>query len=178
MFLEFQKITTATPSKKSPIIINSDALLTINTDKIENKAQGGMMTVTRIEVIGYPKYTFYTATSFDAVAAIIGTVDVTHGLIPGSPCIGGNTVEQVYPTIRYPYLKASAIFNNTVTETDDYIFNPNFMLFAENTVFNDAATRSQQTGLMIVLRDTAPTKILTKLSYDVLFGILQPTQVQ
>lgn len=177
MFIEFQKITTAYPSRRSSVIVNADALLALSVDEFENKEVGAIYAATRVDVIGFPKYTFFTMTDLDVLAETINAVDVTSGFSSGISCDGGTVIDTVYPTVRYPFIKAPAIFNNTITETDNFIFNPNFMLYAENVIFNDVVMRSQQTALMIVLRDTAPTKIMSTLNYQDLFNMLQPTQV-
>lgn len=174
MFLEFQKITTSHPSRRSSIIVKKSLISMIDVDQFENKETGTLYTATRVELAGYPKYSFHTMTSFDDLATIIGTTDVSGNFIAGTSCSGGNTLDIVTPAVVYPFVKAKAVFNNTLSETDDYIFNPNFMSHAETVIFNDAVLASQQSALMLVFGDAAPTKVLTKLDYTILKQILQP----
>lgn len=177
MFLEFQKINTTYPSSKTPIIVNSDTIFKITTETFENKETGHDYEATRIDVLGIPKYTFHTTVPLNAVLGYLKIVDATSGvLIPGTPCVGGNEVQIYYPTPSYPFVKAKAIFNSTITETKDYVFNPQFMIYAESMIFNDVTTHSQQTALVIALQDS-PAQVMTKLSYSVLAQLLTPTPV-
>ena len=141
MFLEFQKITNSRPSQRSPIIVNSSAILKLDTDEFENHEGHGRYLATRVEVIGFPKYTFHTLTTMDDVLTHLFSVDVTSGLVPGNICAGGNTTGIVFPMAQYPFMKVSAIFNNTITETDSYAFNPNYLVYTEEVFFNDTTLR-------------------------------------
>src|ERR1017187_6857329 len=137
MFLEFQKITSSDPSRRSPIIVNADAILTIDTATVDDTMTGAIYDATRISVIGYPKHQFYTMTPFDVVNAQLNVIDAP------------TEFNVVYPIARYPLLKTKALFNNTTTETVDYVLNLNYLLFAENTIINDSVTQSQQTVLLL-----------------------------
>lgn len=174
MFLEFQKITTGDPT---PIIVNSDALLTMNIVRVEDKNTGETIPLTHLEIIGFPKYSFYTATPYDRVISYFNVSDARPGFLSGSPCAGGNTISIIYPQARLPLVRVKAIFNNTIAESEDYTFNLNQMLYAETKIFNDSTLGSQQHGLMIILRDTGPTKIMAKLEYADFRSIVSPTVV-
>lgn len=178
MFLELQKITTSNSSKKSPIIINSSAILKIETDQFEDKETRTMFDATRLELIGYPKYTFYTLTSMDVILDKLTYVDVTNGFVPGSTCAGGNSLGISYPEITYPIIKAPRIFNNTVSESDVYAFNPTCLIYTEEFTFNDSMLNRQSTAMMVVLRETSPLKIPTAISYEVMSQILKPVKIQ
>lgn len=177
MFLEFQKITNSRPSQRSPIIVNSSAILKLDTDEFANHEGHGRYLATRVEVIGFPKYTFHTLTTMDDVLTHLFSVDVTSGLVPGNICAGGNTTGIVFPMTQYPFMKVAAIFNNTVTETDNYAFNPNYLIYTEEVFFNDTCKHTQSSAMMVVLQETSPLKIATKMSYETMFAVLQPTVV-
>jgi len=177
MFLQFQKITTQYPSRRSPIIVNTAAIQLIKVMTFDSMETGTPYTATAIEVLGFPKYTFYVTTQLATILSYLKVTDITNGFIPGTSCAGGNSLDIVYPQIHYPLIKAKAIENNTVTQTSDYVFNPDYLLYAEDTIFNDSVTQSQQTALMVTIRDTGPTGVLTKLPFADLVQILKPIQI-
>lgn len=175
MFLEFQKILLSNPAIKTRVIVNSEGLLTIDFDNFENN--GIIANVTNIEVVGNPKYRFYTLTSVATLQSSLKIIDVTSGFIPGSSCIGGNTIDIIYPSSSYPFIILTEIFNNTITESRDRVINLNHILYVEEMIINDAVTQSQQTVLIIGMSDTIRSKVITTLSYADLSQILQPVQV-
>ena len=179
MFLLFNKISTAHPSQTVPIIISSDAILTVGTEIFEDKGMNGDYVATKVEVIGFPKYTFHTLTPYQTVINQLGTITIANGTAgTGSTCAGDNNVmDIVYPTIRYPFIEASMVFNNTITESVKYTFNSNFLVIAEPMFFNDSYHLDQRTATMIVLRDTHPKKVMTKLDFTELVALLNPTAV-
>ena len=170
MFLEFQKITTAKNSRMSPIIVNSAAIMRIEADTFEDKENRTTYDATRIEVIGFPKYTFFTMTPMNMILNKLSFVDMTSG----NP---GQYLGVMYPNIEYPLIKAPRIFNNTITESDNYAFNPSYLIYSEEFSFNDAVLGTTSTGMMIVLTETSPIKILTNVSYTDLFNILLPVKI-
>jgi hypothetical protein len=175
MFLTFQKITTATPSKKSKILVNSESMLLLDVDTFENKELGVQYDATRIEVIGFPNHKFHTLTTFNDVLTYVPAIDLTQGLGIGSQCAGTpGVLNFVQPSIQFPLIKTLAVFNNSL-ETREYAFNPNFIVYAEEVKYGG---NGQYTGLMISLRDTQPRQILTKLALSDLISILDPIEIQ
>lgn len=170
MFIEFQKISTSNPLNKSPIIINAEALISMDFGNFENN--GILHDVTNIEVIGNPKYRFYTMASSASIQSHLNISDITNGFVPVTP---GTIV--LFPAVTNPLLKMRELFNNTILEFKERIINPAHILYAENIIINDAGTQSQQTVLMIIMGDTLRTKIMTTLSYSDLLLILQPIQI-
>jgi hypothetical protein len=175
MFLEFQKITTSSQTNNSPIIVNSNTIISINEDELENKEIGGFYIVTRIEIAAFPKYAFFTRTSLSDVLTYIQHSDTTSSNTGNTTCADGSII--FIPTIDHSFIKTEMFFNYTITESVPYVFNPNFLVYAESTIFNDKITYQQEKGLMISLRDSTPKNILTKLTYQQIFDLLHPIQI-
>jgi len=176
-FYEFHKITTAYPSQKSPIIVNFDSILTIDANTFENKEDGLPYEATRIEIEGTPKHSFYVSTLLNTVMTNFDCIDATGLFVPGSSFNGGTGIDTYYPYPTFPLIKAKMVFNNTVNESRDFVFNPIHLMYAESVIFKDSSSGVQQTALMIALRDSPPRKILTLMNYSMLVQILQPTSI-
>lgn len=176
MFLQLNKISTAYPSQTKPVIVNTDAILTVGTEIFENKDLNADYTATRVEIIGFPKHTIHTLTPYDTLIDFLGTVTVANGMAgTGSSCAGDtNVIDVIYPTVKVPFIEAAAIFNNTITESRRYTFNPNFLVYAEEVKFNDVYNLTESTATVIVLRDVQPKQIVTKIAFAQLAALLTP----
>ena len=178
MFLTFDKITTATPTKKSKILVNSESLLLMDSDTFENKELGSSYEATRVEVIGFPNHKFYTLATVSSILALVPSIDMTQGVATiGSQCLNTpGALNFILPSVQYPLIKTLMIFNNSPSETREYVFNPNFIVYAEEVTFYSSGNQ-QQTGLMVSLRDTQPRQILTKMTLADLITLLEPVTV-
>lgn len=173
MFLNFQKITTATTSKRSSVLINADAIMLMEVDQLEDKDYGTTFDATRVEVVGFPNLGFHTVSTLDIISSSVKVIDARNGLGAGSTCGGDpGVVDFCYTITKLPMLKCSMIFNSSISSLQDYVFNPSFLIYAASIVFTDAVSRNQETGLLIVLRDAQPRRILTNLLYSDLCGLL------
>lgn len=173
MFVEFNKHHPGRPSRhQSKIIINTDAILTIDVVTYENIDTRQEYEATRIELDGYPKFTLHTLTPVSQILDLVGSVDVTSGFVPGGYCVGGNSLNLMYAGINYPFIKALKVFNNTVTETEPVTINPCQINYAEGCIFNDTRLKVESEGVIIVLK--VDTKIRLSMKYDVIKQILQP----
>ncbi len=165
MFLTFNKITTSRASGTSRMIVSADSILAVTTD------QGH----TTVEVSAATR--FAVSQTVDQVLSYLNVVDVTAGAGVGSQCSVSGVLDFVYPTARFPHLKALMIHNSNLDETETISFNPNFVITAEEVLFNNERVAGQSTGLMVLLRDTTPRRMLLKLSFDDLVAVLGPTEV-
>lgn len=175
MFVTFQKITTSNPSKKSTILVNTESILYMDVDSFEDKSYGGMYDATRIEV---PNYKFFTATPMADILSIIPSVDFTSGVATtGSQCAGTpGALNIILPKIDWPLIKAPMVFNNSPTETREYVFNPSFIVYVEPVMYNGPGGR-QYPALMVVLRDNQPRQVLSKLDMADIISLLEPTEI-
>lgn len=177
MFLTFQKISTASPDRKTPIIINSEALLMLEQQVFTNTQMGGQYTATRVEVIGFPHYSFHTPTPLNVILGITKTIDLTQGVSAGSECAGTpGVLNVVRPAVSLPLVKTKSVFNYSATEYKEYVFNPNFLVYAEEVKYGGQGN-SEFTGLMISLRDSSMRQVLTQLPMSDLIALLSPTTV-
>ena len=77
-------------------------------------------------------------------------------------------------TAVFPLLKTNMLVNNSKTELEAYVFNPEYIVFAENIVFRDQNTSLQETALLLVLRDSQPKRVMTNLDFADLITVLEP----
>jgi hypothetical protein len=172
MFMQFSKLTNTAVS--SLIIVNAEALLTIDFNNFENNGQ--IVNATHLE-IGNPKYQFYTASTLASIEAALNVIDISAGFVPGPPCTGGTAATIIAPASSFPLLLVQTVHNYTLSETREQIVNPSKILYCETVNFIDNVTGRQVTGVQIVMNDTNRTRFLTTLSYSDIFSILQPVLV-
>ena len=173
MFIELSKHHHGWPTRnQTKIIINTDAILTIDVATFENIDTHQDYEATRIELDGYPKFTLYTVTPAQQILDLVGSIDVTSGFVPGEYCVGGNALSLMFASINYPFIKALKVFNNTVTETDPVTINPKQINYTEGCIFNDARLKVESDGVIVVLK--VNTKLRLAMKYDVIKQILQP----
>lgn len=169
MFLQFQKITNTQVS--TAIIINADALLTIDFNNFE--MNGEIVNQTHIE-IGNPKYSFYTLSTIASIEAALNVIDISAGYVPGSPCAGGTSAQIIAPASSFPLILVQTVHNNTLSETQELIFNPSKILYIENVLFVDVVSGEQVTAVMIVMNDSNRTRFVTTLTFVEIVAILLP----
>ena len=171
MFLQFQKLSN---NSSTPIIINSQSLLTIDFNNFE--MNGEIINQTHIE-LGSPKYQFYTTSSVPNIELALSVIDISSGFIPGSPCTGGNSVVIIAPSSNFPLIKIQIVNNNTLSESRDLIINPTKILYSETTSFIDVVSGQQVSAVLIVMNDENRTFFRTTLSFADIVSILHPVIV-
>lgn len=178
-FLKFEKITTGTASQKSPILVNRSSILMVEEETFEDKVFRTNITASRVYIIGYPEYTFQTLTPMADIEAIIGTIDVTQGVQTGVSSCGGapGVLDIVSLEGSLPSIKLKRIKNNVANLTQDYVCNPNYLLYAEETGFQDEITELPAVYLNLVFRGNPLRRIPTKLTFAELEQLLEPTIV-
>lgn len=179
MFILFKKILNSNPNQLGDILVRADSLFLYNADTLENKRTGTNYTATRVEIASFPNYSFYTPSTVDQVSSVLNVVDVTGGAATsGSSCVGNpGVLDIVYISTSYPLLKTNMLVNQSKLELQPYVFNPDFLVFAESTVYLDLKSKVQDTALLIVLRDSQPKRIMTDLEFADLVTILDPVIV-
>lgn len=175
MFLSFQKITTATASRRSQILVNSDEIMYMEVDSVYDKTDNVYYDATRVELI---YNTFHTPSTFTDIASVSAMVDIRNGVGEGFQWENDpGVVDFTYPVTTLPLLRCNQIANSSRTTLNDYIFNPKFLIYAETVTFNDAINKTVEPALLIVLKDTHPKRILTDLVYDDLVNLLSASIV-
>lgn len=178
MFILFKKILNDNPAQLGDILVRADSIFLYDSDVLLNQKTGTNYTATRIEISSFPNFSFNTPSTMDQVSSVLNVIDLTGGAGVGSQCAGNpGVLDIVYPSIRFPLLKTSMIVNNSLTQLEPYVFNPEYLVFSENMIFQDSKTSLQNTALLIVLRDSQPKRIMTALEMDVLVSILEPIVV-
>lgn len=180
MFLLFKKILNSNPNQLGDIIVRADSLFLYNDDVLENRQLGVNYNATRVEISSFPNYTFYTPSTVAQVSSVLKVVDLTGGAGPGtgSSCLGDpGVLDIVYAATNFPLLKANMLQNQSKTELQPYVFSPEYLIFAEDVVFQDMKTKMQDTALLIVLRDSQQRRFMTDLDFADLQTILEPIVV-
>lgn len=178
MFLLFKKILNSNPNQLGDIIVRADSLFLYNDDVLENRQLGINYHATRVEISSFPNYTFYTPSTVDQVSSTLKVVDLTGGAGSGSSCAGNpGVLDIVYASSNYPMLKANMLQNQSKLELQPYVFSPEYLVFAEDVVYQDLKTKMQDTALLIVLRDSQQRRFMTDLDFSDLVTILEPTVV-
>lgn len=179
MFLTFQKLTTATPSKTSRILVNADRVFYLETDTLENRELQTLYDATRVEVHYFPKYTFYTLTTLDDVLNYLPYVDLTGGVGVGSgdPCTDPSTLSFVYAAATYPIIKANFIYNKDLTQLQALAFRPEHLVLADEVTYLEASTGTYKTGLRLFLLESSPREVLLALDFDDLETALDAVNV-
>jgi len=133
---------------------------------------------TSINLIGYPKNSIFVSISVATLLSYLTVVDLTAGAGSGSQCSNPGVLDFVYPRVDHPLISTLAIVNSNLSETRSLTFNPNFLISAEEVLFNDERglqSSSQSTGLMLTLQEPLQArKILTSLSLADLITVLNP----
>ena len=178
MFLLFKKILNDNPAQLGDIIVSAESVFLYNADVLQNKKTGRDYVTTRVEISSFPNYSFYTPSTMDQVSSVLKVIDLTGGAGSGSYCAGDpGVLDIIYMATTFPLLKANMLVNNSLSEVEPYVFNPEYIVFAENVVFQDRKTAQQATALLLVLRDSQPKRIMTELDFGDLVTILEPTVV-
>jgi hypothetical protein len=175
-FLQFDKLTTGTASHKQPILVNRSSILLIEEDVLEDKLYRTTFTASRVHIIGYPEYTFHTLSSMDTIASLLRTVDATQGVSStGSSCGGTPGILDVLSLEgSLPIIKLNRIKNRVAASTVPYLCNPNYLLYAEETPFQDEETEQEIQYLTMVFRGNPIRRIPTKLDISELATLLTP----
>ena len=176
-FIQLEKLTTSSASEQAPFIFNRDVFLISEREKVRDASDGHQFIATRVTLGGHPEYTFYTLVDQDILATALNTVDVAHGINPGgSSCAGDiGVINHLEVEGTYPMLKLQRIINKVTTNKVDYLCNPNDILYAESYTFQDDATSSSTTKLIITFTGTSPRRIVTDLILADLSLLLEPT---
>ena len=178
MFILFKKILNSNPSQLGDILVQAESIFLYNSDVLQNQKIGSEYPATRIEVSSFPNHSFHTPSSIAQVSSALNVVDLTGGVGSGSSCAGDpGVLDIIYASSTYPSLKTNMIVNRSLTELEPYVFNPAYLVFAEDIIFQDRKTSRQETALLIVLRDSQPKRIMTALNFDDLIAILEPIVV-
>jgi hypothetical protein len=178
-FLRFDKLTTSSSTNKQPIIINKSSILLVEEEVLEDKLYRTTFTASRVHVIGYPEYTFYTLASMTSIEAMLDAVDATQGIQTGVSSCGGTpgVLDIVNLEGSLPALRLNRIKNNIAANVVPYVCNPNYLLYAEETPFQDEDTEQQAMYLTLVFRGNPTRRIPTRLSIDDLSTLLEATPV-
>jgi hypothetical protein len=179
-FLRFDKLTTSSFTNKQPIIVNKSSILLVEKEVLEDKLYRTTFTASRVHIIGYPEYTFYTLASMESIESILDAVDVTQGIQTGvSSCDGTpGMLDIVNLEGSLPALRLNRIKNNVKADVVPYMCNPNYLLYAEETPFQDEVTEQQTTYLALVFRGIPTRRVPTRLSIDDLSTLLKAIPVQ
>lgn len=178
MFILFKKILNDNPTQLGDILVRADSIFLYDTVVLKNQKTGTSYTGTSIEISSFPNHTFNTPSTIDQVSSVLNVIDITGGAGVGSSCAGNpGVLDIIYPATSYPLLKTNMIVNNSATQLHPYVFNPEYLVFSENIVYQDSKTSAQNTALLIVLRDSQPRRIITALELDVLVAVLEPVIV-
>lgn len=165
MFFTFQKLTNSRASGTSLIVINQNAILMVASDTFE--LNNASYDTTRVEVIGFPQQTFHTQTTMDDIMSHMTSFDAIV-----NPITGSSLTPLIEDEKLYPLIKIQAIKNKNPNETSDFIFNPNYLVTAEEVEY-----ATGHTGLMLSLRDIGPRQILAKLSVDELILLFDSVDI-
>ena len=178
MFILFKKILNSNPAQLGDVLVRADSIFLYNSDALQNKKTGADYNATRIEISSFPNYSFHTPSTMNQVSSVLNVVDLTGGAGSGSSCAGNpGVLDIVYATSTFPLLKTNMVVNNSLSELEPYVFNPEYLTFAEEVVFRDQKTSLQVTALLLVLRDSQPKRIMTALDFGDLITILEPNVV-
>lgn len=174
-FYTFYKIFNDNPLQVTPIMVQRNSIFYMNEDYTQSN-----YVATRVEIYGFPNYSFYTPTPLSLVlnslAILHQVIDARSGAGVGTQCANTpGVIDFVYPVTYFPFIRANMIVNHTRSQLQEYIFNPNYLVFAEESPFRDIKTGLQDVGLTLVLRDSqAKNTLLTDLSFAELSTILDP----
>lgn len=178
MFILFKKILNNNPAQLGDILVRADSILLFNSDVLQNKKTGMDYNATRIEISSFPNHSFYTKSTMAQVASMLKVIDLTGGAGSGSSCAGNpGVLDIIYAASTYPLLKTNMIVNNSLTAVEPFVFNPEYLVFAEDIVFRDQKTSQEVTAMLLVLRDSQPKRIITALDFGDLITILEPSVV-
>lgn len=167
MYLNFQKTTTSTSTRRSPIIVNSEAIMMIETDIFFDSTTNTRLNVTRMDLSG--GISVITESTFANISTLITMVDARSG--------SNNTTATTFGDTDYPWLRCNQIFNFSKTTFSDYAFNPQYLVCAEEVKFIDTINKTNETGLMISLYNSRSKNILTNLTYADLVTLLSASTV-
>jgi hypothetical protein len=178
MFIIFKKILNGNPAQLGDILVRADSIFLYNSDILQNKKTGGDYHATRIEISSFPNHSFHTPSTMAQVSAMLNVIDLTGGAGSGSSCAGNpGVLDIIYAASTFPLLKTNMVVNNSLTSVEPYVFNPEYLVFAEEVVFRDQKTSQQATALLLVLRDSQPKRIMTALEFSDLITVLEPSVV-
>lgn len=178
MFILFQKILNNNPAQLGYVLVKSDSILLYNADTLQNQKTGQDYTATRVEVYSFPNYSFHTPSTVAQVSSVLKVIDVSGGAGVGSSCLGNlGVLDIVYAASTFPMLKANMLVNNSKSELEPFIFNPEYIVFSEEITFRDQKTSLQSTAVLLVLRDAQPKRIMTNLAFADLITLLEPVSV-
>ena len=175
MFILFKKILNSNPAQLGNVLVRADSIFLYNEDTLEDHKMRVSYQASRVELSSFPNHSFYTLTTIDALSSLLDVVDMTSGVGSGSSCAGdAGVLDTVYAVTKYPMIRANMILNQNRNELQAYVFNPEYLIFAEDVVYYDQRLNQQRTALMIVLRDSQQKKILTDLLLADLVAVLEP----
>lgn len=177
MFLEFTRIDPSHPTRTSQVIVNSPEILLISSDDIRDLDTQAQYSATRIDVVGHPVYSFFTLATINHLSQIIPIIDVTGGAGTGGSCLDPSSLDIVYPQVVYPHIRLLVVHNSSMSETEELVINPNYIVWAQSTIFTDRRTGLQVSALLISLKDTPPRAVISTLLFQDLETLLTPTAV-
>ena len=173
-YLQLQKLSTDLAST-STLLINQEDILLVDTVGMQNKVTQQVESVTRVVLVGYPSYTFYTRTDMAAFEAQLRAVDFTGGAGVGSSCSVSGVLDIVTLSATYPSVKLLRVKNNTVQLTDPQVVNLNYLYFAEEVPFVDDQLNVQVSAFMLTLKGQPNERFMAKVTLAELTAALSPT---
>jgi hypothetical protein len=179
MFLHFKKILNSNPAQLGDIIVRADSIFLFNNDILLDQKTGLNYNATRVELSSFPNYSFHTPSTMAQVSSVLNVIDLTGGgSNTGSSCAGSpGVLDIIYLSTEFPLLQANMLVNSSKSELEPYVFNPEYIVFTEEVVFQDRKTQLQDTAVLLVLRDSQPKRIMTDLDFSDLLMVLEPTIV-
>jgi hypothetical protein len=173
-YLQLQKLSTDLAST-STLLINQEDILIVDTVGMQNKVTQLVEVVSRVVLVGYPSYTFYTRTPMAAFEAQLRAIDFTGGIGSGSSCSMPGVLDIVTVSATYPSVKLLRVKNNTVVVTDPQVVNLNYLYFAEEVPFVDEELNVQVSAFMLTLKGQPNERFLAKVTLAELQAALDPT---
>lgn len=176
-FFKLDRLTTGTMSKTQPIIFDGDALLHGSEVSIYDEEQRASYTATVLSVLGYPEYTFKTLTPLATVLAAVGGTRLVPGVPASNSCsVAGNILIATLP-MSLPLTIVRKVRNKIKADTDELMINPNYIVYAEEQIYQDENTELETSGVLLVLNSTPPKQVPTNLALSDVIAFLNPITI-
>lgn len=173
MYLFFKKILNSNPAQLGDIIVETDSILFYNADTLLDQKRGINYQATRVEISNFPGFSFHTLSTVDQISSVLDVHNLT--------LIGGvsdpTEIKIIYPISKFPMIKASMLVNDSFTEVENCVFNPKYIVFAEDIIVRDRKTSLSKVALLIVLRDSQPRRLVLNLDFNDIQSALNATIV-
>jgi len=166
MFIRLNQINISTLQFVNEIGLNAFMITQFYPRTVQDTQSGAQLTLTVLNLVGYPEEEVYTRDSFDAIRTVLNTVNVTAPPTPGPLdycAVSPNPPGAIIPAsmmVQQPYFYTERINNENSTTVTPVTINPTHITWFETKGYQDRKNGVWRTDSVVIHTRGAPIRLV------------------